>query len=76
MDQLNPDITAASVTKMKPQKSKSVSLATDEIYILNHIRLVQDAYCIEALKMEYKVNGNNSVTQTRKLSATKLELLG
>jgi hypothetical protein len=34
MDQRNPDITAASVTKMKPQKSKSVSLATDEIYII------------------------------------------
>jgi len=30
MDQRNPDITAASVTKMKPQKSNSVSLATDE----------------------------------------------
>jgi hypothetical protein len=28
MDQRNPDITAASVTKMKPQKSNSVSLAT------------------------------------------------
>lgn len=30
MDQRNPDITAASVTKMKPQKSNSVSLETDE----------------------------------------------
>lgn len=28
MDQRNPDITAASITKMKPQISNSVSFAT------------------------------------------------
>jgi hypothetical protein len=41
MDQRNPDITAASVTKMKPQKSNSVSLTTDENNIVNQKRKVQ-----------------------------------
>ena len=58
MDQRNPDITAASVTNMKPQKSNAVSLATDE----NNIVKSQKASprCIlEAFKKDYKLEDNN-----------------
>ena len=58
MDQRNPDITAASVTKMKPQKSKSVSLATDEKYIVKS-QEASSRCILEAFKKDYKLEDNN-----------------